>query len=328
MFIFILLSMFGFASAGVQAQGIGDRNRPAGRGTYKIVGKVYLPNGQPALDVSVSASSTETSGVSSRTDLDGAFVLPGLSSGNYSVLVRASGYQTESEMLTIAEGMISGQSFQLVFHLRAPGQPKQSGPTNPMLVGVPKSAVGKYQKALEYIAKDESKNALPLLDEAIAAYPNFAAAFYEKGAASLKLNDFDTAVEAFLKAISIKPDYLEAKFGYGKAIFEKKNYEVAEAVFRDVLKQKTDMAEAHLYLGISLFHLKNGNEAESELIAATVAKGGEKLALGHLYLGQIYIMKKQKADAISELQKFVDLAPHASNVEKIKATIADLKKQS
>ena len=327
MFCFICLATTGFITLAINAQGIGDRNRPAGRGTYKIVGKVYLPDSRPAQDVSVSASGAETSGVSSRTDIDGAFVLSGLSSGNYTVVVRESGYQTETEILTIAEGMISGQSFQLVFYLRQPGQPKQDvRPTNPKLSGVPKPATVKYEKALEYLAKGDAKSAMPLLDEAIAAYPNFAAAHYEKGAALLKLNELDKAVEAFVKAITIKPDYLEAKYGYGMAVFQKKNYEVAEAVFRDVLKQKNDMTEAHLNLGISLFYLKNGTEAETELKTAIAGKGGENLALGHLYLGQIYIMKKQNADAVAELQKYIDLAPKAPNIEKIKATIADLKK--
>ncbi len=326
---FICLVTAGLVAQSIHAQGIGDRNRPAGRGTYKIVGKVYLPDGRPAIDINVSASGAETSGVSARTDIDGAYVLSGLSSGNYTVVVRASGYQTETEFLTIAEGAISGQSFQIPFHLRPPGQPKkESRPTNPNLAGVSKPAAAKYEKAIEHLAKGDAKSAMPLLDEAIAAYPNFAAAYYEKGAAFLKLNELDKAVEAFVKAITIKPDYLEAKYGYGMAVFQKKNYEVAEAVFRDVLKQKNDMAEAHLNLGISLFYLKNGNEAETELKTAIAGKGGEKLALGHLYLGQIYIMKKQNADAAAELQKYIDLAPKAPNVDKVKATIADLKKQS
>lgn len=330
MFTFMCLAVIGLFVVSTNGQGIGDRNRPAGRGTYRITGTVHLPDGTPAVDVTVNANGSEmNSGSSVRTDIDGAFVISGLSSGNYSITVRQSGYQTETEMLTIPEGITSGQGFRVAFNLRLPGQPKPDPrASHPLLAGVPKGAAAKYEKALEFLAKDNAKAALPLLDEAIALYPNFALAHYEKGAVHLKLSEFDKATESFVKAITIKPDYLEAKYGYGKAQFEKKNYEVAEAVFRDILKQKNDMAEAHLNLGIALFYLKNGVEAEKELKAAIAAKGGEKLALGHLYLGQIYIMKKQNADAIVELQKYVELAPKAPIVEKIKATIADLKKQS
>jgi Tfp pilus assembly protein PilF len=332
LFCFLCVGLTALLSHSVLSQGIGDRNRPAGRGTYKIVGKVHLPDGKPAQGVDVTAGGAEMNGASAKTDMDGSFVLSGLSSGNYTVTVREKGYQTENELLTIPEGAISGSTFQLVFHMRLPGQAKQSAkpakPVNPLLAGVPTAAVEKYEKAVVYISKEDAKSALPLLDEAIKLHPNFAAGYYEKGSAFLKLNEVDKALEAFVKAIELKPDYPEAKYGYGLAQFQKKNYEVAEAVFRDILKANNEFAEAHLNLGISLFHLKNPDAAESELKAAIAAKGGEKLALAHLYLGQIYIQKKRNPDAIAELEKYIGLAPKAPNAERIKSVIADLKKQS
>ena len=133
MFIFICLG-----ALGIYGQGIGDRNRPAGRGNYRITGKVLLPDGSPGKDVSVSVSGTEFNGTSVRTDLDGVFTISGLSSGNYSVSVREKGYQSENEFLTIPEGVISGQAFSMVFYLRAPGEPKRSGAAaNPLLKDVP-----------------------------------------------------------------------------------------------------------------------------------------------------------------------------------------------
>ena len=330
MFIFICSVALGLtAVSGAFGQGIGDRNRPAGRGNYRITGKVYLPDGSPAKDVSVSASGADFNNTSSRTDLDGFFTLSGLPSGNYTVSVRENGYQTENEMLTIAEGTISGQSFQLVFHLRLPGQPKaDKNSSNPLLKGVPKDAVSKYDKAVEKIAKKDYKGAQPLLDEAIAVHPSFAAAYYEKGSAYLKDNDLDRALEAFVKAIQAKPDYLEAKYSVGYTQYLKKNYEVAAAVFDDVLKQKADMPEAHMYLGISLYYLKNINAAEAQLKLAAGPKASESTALAHRYLGGIYMQKKQNAAAAVELQKYLDLVPKAPDADKLKSTIADLKKQS
>ncbi len=327
-FGFLGLSMFCLSAFSAQGQGIGDRNRPAGAGNFKILGRILLPDGQPARDVNVTASSGDNPSTSTFTDIDGNYVISGLTSGNYTVSVRETGYSPETEFITISEGSTSGQSFQAAFYLRLPGQPKRkSAPPDPNLVNVPKVPAAKYQKALEYLSKGDAKTAIPLFDEAIGAYPNFAAAYYQKGAAFLRMNDLDKAVEAFVKAIQIKPDYIEAKYGYGMAMFDKRNYEVAEAVFRDVLKQKTDFPEAHQNLGISLFYLKNPDEAERELKSAFAGKSGEKLALGHLYLGQIYAQKKRNADAVVELQKYLDLAPKAPNSERVKTIIADLKKQ-
>src|SRR5687768_10631720 len=96
MFIFLCSAVIGVGEISVNGQGYGDRNRPAGRGTYRITGRVYLPDGTPARDASVSASGVEINGASTRTDVDGNFTLSGLSSGNYSLTVRQEGYQTES----------------------------------------------------------------------------------------------------------------------------------------------------------------------------------------------------------------------------------------
>jgi len=327
MFIFIALVIIGSMPFASSAQGIGDRNRAGSQGSYTIQGQVYLPSGKPAVNAKVSLTGADFTNLALQTDVNGEFNTGGIPAGNYTVAIKVDGMQTESEALTIDRDTPSGQTFNRVYHLRLPGQKKGEAAINPEFKDVPAKALDKYKAAIEKLSKNDSKAALPLLDDAIAAYPNFAAAHYERGAAYLSLNDPDKAVDAFVKAITLRPDYLEAKYGYGKAMLEKKNYEFAEAAFRDVLKQKSDFAEAHLNLGISLFYLKNGNEAESELKAAITSKDGDKFALGHLYLGQIYIMKKQNADAVAQLARYVELVPNAPNVEKIKSKIAELKKQ-
>jgi len=327
-FIVVIIALASIGCTGLLAQGFGDRNRPSGLGTYRISGRILKPDGTPASNIRVIASS-EDPDVSTVTDQDGNYTLSGLKSGNYTVTVREKGYQTENERITISEGTISGQAFTASFYLRLPGQPKQSAPpANPFLTNVPKPAVSKFEKAMALLEKDDAKGAVPLFDEAIGLYPDFYLAYAEKGSAYLRLHDPDKAVEAFVKAITIKPDFLPAKYGYGNAMLEKKNYEVAAAAFNDVLMQKAEFPEAHQNLGIALYSIKNLDDAEKELKTAATAKGGEKLALAHLYLGLIYETKKQNAHAITEFEKYIELAPKAGNVEKVKGVIADLKKKT
>jgi Tfp pilus assembly protein PilF len=308
-----------FLSAVVCGQGIGDRNRPQGLGSYRISGKVYLPDGTPAVDVIVNIVGTETPSSSIRTNQAGEFEVSGLGNGNYTVAVRFAGYRNESESVNINGGG-PGQTFPVIFHL------KPATAANPLLKDVPKDALSKYEKGLEKATKDDPKGAIVDFDAAIAAYPNFAAAFYEKGSAQLKTNDLDGALESFVKAITLKPDYIEAKYGYGLAEFQKKNYEVSAAAFNDVLQQRKDMPEAHLNLGISLFYLKNIESAATELKTVLTSTGGDKLALAHLYLGQIYMQKKKNTDAINELEKYLEILPKAPNADRIKQAIEQLKK--
>jgi tetratricopeptide (TPR) repeat protein len=311
------------------AQGIGDRNRPSEGGSHIISGKVYLPNGKAAAGARVSISSSDIAGSTVSTDNDGGFSFSGLPGGNYWISVAATGFPTESEAVTIERFASPGQGFQLAFHLRLLDQPKpETASAEPLLAGVPKEAASRYLKGLEKAAKNDPRGAVFEFDSAIAAYSAFAAAHYQKGSVLLKANELDTALAAFVRAIEIKPDFIEAKYGYGLAQFEKKNYEVAAAAFADIVQQRKDIAEAHLYLGISLFNLKNNNAAESELRTAVTAQGGEKLALAHLYLGQIYTLKKKNVEAVSELEKYLELVPKAPNANRVRSAIADLKKLS
>jgi tetratricopeptide (TPR) repeat protein len=310
------------------AQGIGDRNRASSGGTHVISGKVRNPDGTPAINARITLSNTDMVSANQTTDQDGSYTFSGMPEGNYNISVKAEGYQNESESFTIERFSSGGQGFRFDFTLRLPGQPKPSSKstTNPLLKDVPKDATAKFEKGMEKAGKEDYKGAISDYDAAIAAYPQFAAAYYEKGAALLKINDLDNANAAFVKAIEIKPDYTEAKYGYGLVMFQKKDYTVSAAAFNDVLQQRKDMAEAHLNLGISLFYLKNVDAAENELKTAISTKGGEKLALAHLYLGQIYSQKKRNSEAVTELEKYLEMVPKAPNADRIKQAIEQLKK--
>ena len=176
--------------------------------------------------------------------------------------------------------------------------------------------------------KSDVKAALKHLDEAIGIYPDFALAYNEKGLLLVREKELDKALEAFVKAIQIKPDYFDAKLNFGFTLLSQRNYEKAELVLRDLLQQKSEMPTLNMYLGIALLGLKKTDEAEAALTKAVSLKGGENLAQAHRYLGGIYMQKKKNAEAITELEKYLQLSPKAPDADKIRASIEDLKKQS
>lgn len=325
---FVLFAVFSFcALPHADAQGFGDRNRISGGGSYTINGKVMLPDGKPASGVRVSLSGADFTNPSTQTDNDGNFQFGSIPAGNYNVTVRGTNeYESENEPITIGRETPQGQNFNVMLYLRLPGT-KKADKNNPLIAGVPKEALKKYQSAAESLKKNDTAAALAALDEAIAIHPNFALALNEKGILLMKQNQLDKALEVFSKAVQASPEFFEAKLNFGVALLQMKDFAKSETVFRDVLKLNNDAATAHLYLGISLLNQKNVDEAESELKKAISIKGGENLAMAHKYLGGIYWQKKQYAEAVKELEKYVELSPKAADVEKIKTTIADLKKQ-
>lgn len=314
-----------FSFEGVHAQALGTgRGLPSNNGNYSITGKVMLPNGAPAVGAKVDATCDFSSAATNTAD-DGTYRITGISAGNCVVHAKVEGFEIATEYRTIERDTPQGQAVFVPFFIRASAANLAS---NPQFAGVPKSAIDKYKTAVEKLEKGDADAALKGLDEAIALHPRFAQAWFQRGNALRKKGDNDRAIEAFVKAIEIKPDYIEAKYAFGLAQLEKKNYAVSEAVFRDVINEIADMAEAHQNLGISLFYLKKTDEAETELKNAIERKGGEKLPLAHLYLGQIYAQKKRNAEAVDQLQKYLEILPKAPNADRIKSAIADLKKQS
>lgn len=310
-------------TAAVMCQAVGAGRNGQNGGSYTLTGKVILADGKPAVGANVDAV-CEFSSPRGSTDMDGTFRLTGVPSGDCKVTVTYPGYLAATETRRIEDDTPYGQAIYMPFFLRI----DPYGEGNPIFAGISREAIDKLRQAMDKESKNKTDDALRLLDQAIAADAKFAAAYYEKGNLLLKKNDLDGAIPLFVKAIELKPDYVEAKYGFGLAQFQKKNYEVSEQVFRDVLKQRTSMSEAHLNLGISLFYLKNVNDAETELKAAATAPDGERFALAHLFLGQIYMQRKANAAAIEELQKYLQLVPKAPNADRVKSAIEDLKKKS
>ena len=325
-FLVFAVMFFVFASNKIKAQGYGDRIRGNETGSYSVQGKILLPNGLPAVGVSVSINGADFTSGAAQTDREGAFRFNSLPAGNYNVTVRGGNeFESENEPLIIERGAVRGQNSNLVFYLRYKGAKKQTAANNPMLVGVAKEPLVKYQKAIEKIEMGDMKAALLSLDEAVKIDSKFAAAYNEMGLIYLKQNDLDKALEAFSQAVQAKPDYLDAKLSYAFTLLSMKDFKDAGGVLQDVIKQKNDVPTAYAYLGIALIGIGKTDAAENAFKRALSLPGGENIALVHKYLGGIYLQKKQNKEAIAELQKYLDLLPKASDAEKIKATIKDLK---
>lgn len=311
------------------AQGFGDRNRADNGGSFDVLIKVMLPDGKPAVGAKITLSAAEYMGPNSGyADSDGTYNFSNLPGGNYTFSARVEGLPQENESLTISRDSSSASTFNIVLYLRNPGQKKGDFySANPMFKDVSKDALERFKKGMEKSQKNDHKGALAYFDEAITMFPQFAAAYYEKGAAHIKLEEYDKAISSFAKAIEIKPDYYEAKFSIGYTRFLMKDYEVAAAVFGDLLQKKKDDPQAFMYIGICLVHMNRIAQAEYALKQAVTLKGGENLALAHRSLAGVYIQQKKNADAITELEKYLQLVPKAPDADKLKQTITDLKKQ-
>ena len=318
------------------AQGVGSsRGLASSDGTNTIQGRVFFPSGEQNSGkiIKLHLESTDSSGVSTATDQDGAFRFNGLRPGNYAVVVDGGkDYESTREPVNI-DPIGNGRIVQVTIQLR----PKADA-ANPAFAGVPQTALDFYQKGVAAAQKGNAKSAVEFLGKAVAVYPNFAMALSDLGLQYIKLLQWDKAAETFDALLKQKPNDATAQLDLGIALYnisgallndkklDESNQKLgqAESHLREALKLKSTGPSAHYYLGMTLIKLRRYEEAQSELESA-VKNGGDGIALAHKFLGGLYMSARRNKEAADELEKYVQLDPKAADAERIKVTIKDLR---
>ncbi len=143
----------------------------------------------------------------------------------------------------------------------------------------------------------------------------------------LKKGELDKAAEVLTKVLKISPDAPEPLLNYGIVLLQQKKFAEAETQLREAVKKNESAYTAHLYFGITLIYVKKYDEAEAELQKA-VTLGGPKAGQAHYYLGGLYWQTGKNRQAADELEMYLKLEPKASNAERVRTTVKELRSKS
>lgn len=147
-----------------------------------------------------------------------------------------------------------------------------------------------------------SEEALKFIDKSLELSPNKQSFLYQKGIILLVQRRFAEAIPVFKKAYEIEPSSLESKALYGISLIYANNIPELRTLFGD------DMAvwsETRVIQAL----------AETNHYDIIVEIGKKRIEAEpnnpqyHLSLASAYIKLKQRANAIAEIQKAIDLAP-------------------
>src|SRR5499426_199788 len=297
-------------------------------GQHTIQGRIYLPaQPQEGLIIKVKIDSTNSTGLSVVADADGAFTFRNLEAGPYYLTVDAGeNFEIYKDTINIDREISRIPRILTVpVYLRLkPNSPLNSGTVDALLAGVPKPAVERYNKARELARAGDSKAAIEELKGAIALYAGFALAYSEMGAQHLKLGQLEQALESLRSAVKLAPEAFNPRLNYGIALLNKKEFSQAEAELRRALKKNDSSPTAHMYLGMSLISQRKLDDAEKELQRA-VTLGGEQMGLAHYYLGGVYWGRRDYKRAADELETYLRLVPQATDAERVRNTIKELR---
>lgn len=320
------------AGGGVESSGTGGR--------HMINGRVVFPSGQRSdARLKVRLESSGYGDLSVFSDMNGNFSFQSLKAGNYTVVIEGGDfYENVRENVFIEPATISSRRPNAIMPISRPFtlqiylRPKAVATNKPGVISAALSKVSKeaadlYLKAIDSIAKNETEKAIAHLQQALALHPGFPLALNELGAQYLKLGQLEKAVETLRSAVAMAAEDHQPRLNYGIALLNQRRFSEAETQFRESIRLSPSSVTSHMYLGITLVNLKNYTEAELALQKA-VSFGGTKVGRAHYYLGGLYWRAGKFKEAADELERYLSLEPKATNAEKIRATIKDLRVKS
>lgn len=339
---YLLAFIFLFGAGTMSFGQVGGIESTGTGGRHSIKGRVVFPSGQRA-DVRLPVRLESTSGgdISVISDMNGSFSFQSLRPGSYTVVVNGGDfYEDARESVFIEPATVSARRspgaiiplsrpFTVQIYLRAKksSTTTKTGVLDANLAALPAKAVDHYRQALALKEQGNNQQAIEQLKLAVAVHPQFAIALNELGVQYLKTGQLDKSADVLKNAVSISPDAFEPRINYGVVLLNQRKYAQSELHLQEALKKNNSSVTAHLYLGIALINLKRYPEAEAAL-QKSIALGGNKVGQAHYYLGGLYWRSGDYKRAADELEQYLLVEPKASNAEKVRATIKDLRVKS
>jgi Tfp pilus assembly protein PilF len=337
---------------GVQALDVSAQsgvNHSGNGGQHTIQGSLFFPSGR-RVDMTGTKIKLEnlTSGeLTTFTDANGKFGFKNLTAGSYYIVIEATEYyeglrepvyidqpsnptsrsSNSAELPVVTMPRVRNVPIYLQ-PKRNKSENAKTGVINARLADIPKPALEQVKKASAALEKNETKQAIGYLNEAVKLYPQFAEAYSELGSLYLKTGELDKAEEALRKTLQLNEKNPTAQLNYGIVLLnQRKMYEAEKQLEKAVLADE-NAATPHMYLGIALLGLNYPDYAEKEFLKAISLKNDEKLAQAHRYLGGIYWKKGNYKQAIEHLEKYLEFVPKAPDAEKVRTTIKQLKEKA
>lgn len=185
---------------------------------------------------------------------------------------------------------------------------------------VPGKAQRELDKASKQIAQRDFKKAMRTLYQAIDLYPSYAGAYNNLGVVYARLGDRDREREALEKAISLNDRLAPAYANLGRLSLATGDFSGAEAAFH-----KASLCDP--LDGITLLLLAYSQFMGKKMDAAIeTGRKAHALTSTHAFVHQIaaraYEQKRDRDDAMAELQLFLKEEPSGSRADSARKELA------
>ncbi len=293
-----------------------------------IRGRVVMPGGAfVGENVKVSLLTLRGAETTIYTDSQGWFEFHGLTPGNYEVQVETAG--VDYDVINQAVQVFRGAPSIITVSLRTKTAETKRAATPSISVGefgadVPKNARKEFQLASKAAQDNRSDEAIQHLRNAINMYPNFVMARSDLGAQLLAQGKLEEASEELRAAIRIDDKAFNPKLNLGIVLVQQHEFTEAAETLNRALALNSKSPAARLYCGKAEMGVGNLDEAEKQFKAAYTL-GGSSYALALFHLGQLYMNKGEREQALRAFEGYLHDSPAAANADQVRKMIAKLR---
>ncbi len=206
----------------------------------------------------------------------------------------------------------------------------------------PKDARKAYENGIEAERKGRLPDARQYFEKAVGIYPRYTSAWFQLGAVLRNQAQTEPARDAFSHATAIDSKFLPPYLSLAAIAFEAQEWTQVLNLTNHVMDldplryadvrgyivdlDPVDYAEAYFYNSAANFRLNRVEEAEKSGLRAERLDTRPRFPQLHLLLAEIFARKNDYARAISETKIYLELMPHAKNVDQVRGQLAELEK--
>jgi len=285
-------------------------------------------------------ASDESSSQSSANSKDSTLGIPRRDLTNCELQATAAGFYSDLISLAAFDTFSSRVDVGVIVVQRIS---KIKGNTvNAAAYMAPKDARRAYEKGLEAERKSNLAAARKYFETAVAIYPKYVGAWYQLGTVLQKDHQNDAARKAFTEATTMDTRFLPPYLSLASLAYEDEKWTEVLALTDHILDRDplnhaevtgyivdldpANCSEAYFYNAAANYNLHKFDDAEKSGLKAEHLDMITHFPQLHFLLGEIFARKNDYAGAISELQTYLDLAPHAVNADLVREQLAKLHK--
>lgn len=304
--------------------------RDSGTGNLKV--RIMYPDGRPCCEVPARVQLFESSG---STPVDNTFtndsgVIHFLSVriGDYHIIVSGQGIQeTDSGVFEVDERKTS-QSLEITVKRSGEAVAGRGSPSNTPTVSaadlnIPDSAKKEFDKANEFMAKQDWKKMIEQLNKALAIYPKYASAYNNLGVAYSRLGDRASEREALQKAVSLDEHFAPAYVNLARMEIVDHNFPNAETLLNKAVAGDPNNPQTLVLLANVELLDRHYDEAIANCRKVHSSPQNPH-ALVHYIAARALEHENRAAEAVGELQTFLQEEPLGDRADSVRKELAGL----